>query len=407
MIGFVVWSMLLVLVAFIWASRHLAVNEGKRINVPLCSGSYPGPPEHPPKVSVLIAARNEEANVERAVRSMLRQDYPDFELIVINDRSTDRTPDVLESLRAEQSAGRLRVVHVQQLRDGWFGKNNAMREGVALAAGEWLCFGDADCNQTSPRALSMAVRHAVERGVDFLSILPRMENQSLWEKILQPVCGGIMMFWFNPKRVNDPDHPAAYANGAYMLMTRRCYDAIGGHDAVKAEVNEDMHMARLAKQRRRRLLVVNNQDLYTVRMYSNLRQIWRGWSRIFYGCFGTFRQLRLSMFTLTLTTVFPYVSALVSGGVLLARGGSETGWGWPAVAGLAALCIVLQQTVLVRFYRLIGITPWLAPTFFIGAVVCIGMLASAMLKLAGRTRMTWRGDDVSRQAGGPSALVKP
>src|SRR4029079_6010588 len=108
-----------------------------------------------------------------------------------------------------------------------------------------------------------------------------------------PVCGAVMVFWFHPKRVNDPEHSAAYANGAFMLLRRSCYDAIGGHDEVRTQVNEDMHMAHLAKEHRQRLVVVQNEDLYTVRMYSRFKDIWRGWSRIFYGCFGTFRRLRI------------------------------------------------------------------------------------------------------------------
>ena len=83
-----------------------------------------------------------------------------------------------------------------------------------------------------------------------------------------------MVFWFHPRKVNDPNHPAAYANGAFMLLKRSCYEAIGGHDAVRTEVNEDMHMARFAKERGQRLCVVQNEDLYTVRMYAGFRETW-------------------------------------------------------------------------------------------------------------------------------------
>ena len=387
----IIWSVLLLLVACVWASRHLDISRAWREQTPLGPDSYPGPPADPPRVSVLIAAKDEEANIERAVRTVLDQDYPNFELIVINDRSQDRTGEILESIRAEQPDGRLRVIHVQELRDGWFGKNNAMREGIERATGQWFCFGDADCTQTSRRSLSMAVRRAVDQNIDFLSVLPRLETHSLWERIIQPVCGAVMVFWFHPERVNDPDHPTAYANGAFMLMTRRCYEAIGGHEAVCTEVNEDMHMARIAKERRQRLVVVQNDGLYTVRMYSTFKEIWRGWSRIFYGCFGTFRRLRLTMLMLLATNVFPYASLLVSAIVVLAKGGTAAGTGWQLVTGASALAVVLQQTVIVRFYRISRADPWFAPTFIIGAVTCIGMLINAMLKLNGRTTTTWRG----------------
>ena len=391
MTGFIVWSVLLGLVALVWASRHLDISRAQREQLVLSSTSFAGPPTEPPRVSFLIAAKDEEANIETAVRTVLAQDYPDLEVIVINDRSDDRTGEILDAIKEEHPSDRFRVVHVRELRDGWFGKNNAMREGLERAGGAWFCFGDADCRQTSTQSVSMAVRHALEQEVDFLSVLPRLEAHSLWERIIQPVCGAIMVFWFHPRKVNDPAHPAAYANGAFMLMKRSCYEAIGGHDAVRTEVNEDMHMARRAKQCGQRLAVIQNDDLYTVRMYARFREIWYGWSRIFYGCFGTMVKLTRTLAMLLVTNMFPYVSAGVALTALAVGGGSavQAGWGWPAVT--SGLAIVLQQTVLVRFYRISHASPWLAPTWIIGAVICVAMLANAMLKLGGRTTTTWRG----------------
>jgi len=387
----IVWAALLFGVACIWASRHLAISRARREQPPLTPASHAGPPAQPPFVSVLIAAKDEETNIEPAVRSMLEQDYPAFETIVINDRSADRTGEILESLKAECPNGRLKVIHIQQLQDGWFGKNNAMREGVNQAKGEWFCFGDADCRQTSRRTLSMAVRHAVENGIDFLSVLPRLETQSVWEKIIQPVCGAVMVFWFHPEKVNSPNLPNAYANGAFMLMSRKCYEAIGGHEAVRSQMNEDMQLAKLAKAHGQRLFVMQNDGLYTVRMYSRFREIWRGWSRIFYGCFETFRRLRITLAMLLTTNVFPYLSLLIAACVLATRGWSEAGTGWQLVAAACVLVVAMQQSVIFRYYKLSQANPWLAPTFIIGAVICVGMLINAMLKLNGRTTTTWRG----------------
>jgi len=391
MVGMAIWSVLLALVASVWASRHRAINRAHRELPPLTADTFPGPVSDPPWVSVLIAAKDEEGNIEAAVRTLLDQDYPNFELIVVNDRSNDRTGEILESIRAERADEKLQVIHVEHLRDGWFGKNNAMREGVARAKGEWLCFGDADCRQTSNRTLSAAVHYARANKIDFLSLLPQLETHSVWERIIQPVCGAVMVFWFNPERVNDPAYSEAYANGAFMLMARTCYEAIGGHEAVRTEVNEDMWMARLAKEHGQRLFMVQNDGLYRVRMYSRFREIWRGWSRIFYGCFGTFRRLRVTMLMLLATNVFPYTSLLIAAAVLLASGWTGAGAGWHWVAGASGIAVLLQQTVIARFYKLSRVNPAWAPTFILGALVCIGMLANSMLKLRGRTATTWRG----------------
>lgn len=391
MVGLLIWAGLLLLVAGIWGSRHWEVSRAQRELPPLTEDPHAEPLAQPPLVSVLIAAKDEEANIEAAVRTMLGQDYPNFELIVVNDRSTDRTAGILESLRSEQPNGRLRVLHIDQLTEGWFGKNNAMREGLAQSRGEWLCFADADCRQTSSRSLSTAVRYALDHRVDFLSVLPQFEMHGIWERIIQPVAGAVMVFWFHPKRVNDPANAAAYANGAFMLMSRRCYEAIGGHEAVRSQVNEDMHMARLAKENGQRLFVIQSDGLYKVRMYDGFRQTWRGWSRIFYGCFGTFRRLRISMGMLIVTNVFPYASLLISLVMLAVRGWPGAGLGWQCVAGASALAVVLQQSLLMRFYRLCRVNPAWAPTFIVGAVICIGMLLAAMFKLRANAATTWRG----------------
>jgi len=391
MVGMLIWAVLLTLVACIWASRHLAINRARSKFPPLTADTFPGPVTDPPLVSVLIAAKDEEANIESAVRTLLDQDYPNYELIVINDRSSDRTAEILESIRAERTDDKMKVIHVKHLEEGWFGKNNAMREGVAQAKGQWLCFGDADCRQTSSRTLSTAMHKVLANNIDFLSLLPRLETHSVWERIIQPVCGAVMVFWFNPEKVNNLAHPAAYANGAFMLMSRLCYQAIGGHEAVRTHVNEDMQMARLAKENNQRLYMVQNEGLYCVRMYSGFPEIWRGWSRIFYGCFGTFRRLRVTMLMLLCTNVFPYTSLVISAAVLLAKGWAQASMGWHWVAAASALAVLVQQTVIARYYKVSQSNPIWAPTFIIGTFICIGMLGNSMLKLRGRTQTTWRG----------------
>jgi chlorobactene glucosyltransferase len=392
-IGWIIWLVLLGGVTLIWLGRHRGIARAKREQVPLHSESFDGPPADAPCVSVLVAAKDEEENIETCVRTLMDQDYPNYELIVINDRSQDRTGAILDRLAAEYAGRgdeRFRPVHVTELRAGWFGKNNAMREGVEHSTGEWLCFSDADCRQTSRRTLSMAVRQALENKIDFLSVLPVLETHSFWERVIQPVCGAIMILWFHPGRVNNPRSRAAYANGAFMLMRRSAYERIGGHERVRTEVNEDMHMARLAKGRGLRLYVMQNLDLYRTRMYTGLRQIWRGWSRIFYGCFGSYGRLLISTLVLALISVMPYVSLIVAAAFVGALGWSEAGpWRW--VLGFAAAAVFSNQCLIVRFYRLSQADPRYAPTYFLGSLIGLGMLINAMFKIGGTSATVWRG----------------
>ena len=384
----VVWFTLLGLAGLVWTSRHREVSRSAREQIPLSSTSFDGPPDPAPRLSVLVAAKDEEKNIETCVRTLLQQDYPNFELIVINDRSTDRTQEILESIAAGDQA-RLKIVQIEELREGWFGKNNAMREGVERAGGEWLCFSDADCRQVSDKTLSIAMRKVVDENIDLLSIMPVLETKSLWERIVQPVCAAVMVFWFHPRRVNDPSNKAAYANGAFMLMKRRAYDDIGGHEVVKTEVNEDVHMARLTKEHGLKLHVVQNDDLYKTRMYDSLANIWRGWSRIFYGCFGSFRRLLVSLTLLLMFSVFPWFSLAASG--VMALLDKTSGIPWLVICAVSLLVVIVQQSVIARFYRLAKSSVWLTPTYIVGAVLAAGMLINAILKLNGRTATTWRG----------------
>ncbi len=387
-IGWILWILALCSICVVWLLRHLHINRYQREETPLHSGMFDGPPDPARRLSVLVAAKDEEQNIESCLRSMLSQDYPNFQMIASDDRSDDRTGEIIDRIAAEDE--KLTPVHVTELREGWFGKNNAMREGFEHADGEWLCFIDADCRQTSDKTLSTAMRYALEKEVDFLSVLPRLETQSLWEQIIQPACGAVMVFWFNPSNVNDPNHKAAYANGAFMLMKRSCYEALGGHEPFKTEVNEDMHMAKAAKQAGLRLYVVENRDLYLTRMYTSFRDIWRGWSRIFYGCFETFRRLRISLLVMLFSGLLPWFSALVGWIAVGVSGWEAAGpWRWVALAGTAA--VLCQQSVLTRYYRVSQTPAWLAPTYPVAGVIVCGMLINAMTKLGGRTTTTWRG----------------
>ena len=186
-IGFQVWFVLAGGIGLVWLYRLVtfgSVLRGRRVLKP---DAFRGSQKDTPSVSILVAARDEEDNIETCVSTLLNQDYPNFELIVINDRSRDGTALILARLQ-KQFGDRLKVVTVRKCLEGWFGKNHAMHVGVAESRGEWLLFTDADCRQISHRTLSIAVEEARTNGTDFLSIIPKLETRTAWEWILQPAC---------------------------------------------------------------------------------------------------------------------------------------------------------------------------------------------------------------------------
>ena len=338
-------------------------------------------------ISIVVAAKDEAENIEACIRTLLDQDYPNFEIIVCNDRSSDDTGRIVERIAADDA--RLRVVHIDELPDGWVGKCNAMMTGIRRARGEWICMIDADCRQTSRRTLSVAMQYALDTQADLLSVLPVLEMRGFWENVVQPVCGGVMIIWFHPDKVNDPGKRNAYANGAFILVRRPAYEAVGTHKALRGYLMEDMHLARLIKQSGHRLRVVRGGGLYTVRMYTSLRQILLGWSRIFLGTFGTLGRLTVALLVLLINGVLPYGAAAL--GLSLAGAGVEpSGWWWACgIAGCAAAA--MQLSVIFRFYRLAGARRLLCWSYPLGCLMGIIALAMSLSKLRRGARVVWRG----------------
>ncbi len=351
--------------------------------------SFEGVPAAPPRLSVLVAAKDEEDNIETCIETLLDQDYPNYELIAIDDRSTDRTPELLKRL-AERSGGRLRVVTVTELRDGWFGKNNAMREGVDIADGEWLLFMDADCRQLSRRTLSVGMHDALKHRVGMMSMQPMLDTPTWWEKIIQPVCSLVLMIWFVPQKVNDPNRKAAYATGMFMLFSRACYDAIGGHDRVRTHVNEDIHLARHVKRSGYRLRLTENDGLYRVRMYTSLPEAFRGWARIFFGSLTTVRRITFSASSLFWYAMFPW-ACLVVALVGMSHAPEKTALGWQLAVAAWGFAVVCMQIMLWRFYALVYTPRLWSLTFVMGTIAALVMLTSSLLQAVGWKGTTWRG----------------
>jgi chlorobactene glucosyltransferase len=375
--GLAVWFWLLCVIALVWTRRHIDLYRGQKEPVLRPADAAGANPL--PRLSVLVAAKDEEANIGRCLEGLLAQDYPNLEIIIANDRSTDRTGAILDEFAARDT--RIKPVHVPALPAGWGGKNHAMHLAMQQATGEYLCFSDADCRYVSTVLMAAAVRFAQRENIDFLSVLPELEAHTFWERVVQPPAGAIMVFWFPPQKVNNPDKPQAYANGAFMLMSRHAYEVLGGHEEAKAQLNEDMHFARIAKQRRLRLRAIRGDGMYTVRMYTGLRQIWNGWTRIFYCSFGTLPRLLVSVIFLSVFSLLPALSLLLS-----PLCGAQAG----GIALAAGLAFVAQQTILWRFYALSRTPPWWALSYPLGAGLCLAITINA-LRRHGGVGTNWRG----------------
>lgn len=378
-----------IFIATQWLVRFLLVRYSlnhRNVLTPLSKGLSG---KHVPKVSLIIAAKDEEENIEICVRTLLDQDYPNFELIVVDDRSEDRTLEILQQIEKE-AGGQLKVLHVSELPEGWFGKNNAMRHGTAISTGEWICLLDADCKQTSQKTISIAMQEALEKKLDFLTITPVLEMETAWEKLIQPTCAMALITWFRPERVNNPKTKTGYANGAFMLMKRSCYDVIGRHDRVKQELNEDILMAEYTKEAGLSLRMVENEGLYQTYMYSSLRQAWHGWSRIYAGSLRSSLKLSVTALAIILFTLLPWVLLTFSIGMRFVAPEVEISQ-WNFAIGMWAAVVLLSYLPSWKFYSVLPINKRWSLAYPIAAAFTVSFISFALIKHWGFANTLWHG----------------
>jgi glycosyltransferase involved in cell wall biosynthesis len=225
-----------------------------------------------PEVSVIVPARNEEACLGACLESLAGQQGVSFELIVVDDGSTDRTAAIARSFSG------VRLTEASPLPDGWSGKSNAVYTGARQARGQWLLFTDADTVHL-PGSLARAVEEAKRHGAEMLSYSPAQELHGFIQRAVMPVIFAELASTFRPREVSDPDSPTAAANGQYLLITREAYDAVGGHAAIATCLLEDVELARAVKRSRRRIHFRFGGDAVRTRMYRSFAQLSEGWTK--------------------------------------------------------------------------------------------------------------------------------
>ncbi|MCY2926062.1 MAG: glycosyltransferase [Planctomycetota bacterium] len=368
-----------------WVVRNLLALRVWRAMFHLTS-DYPLTCQDWPTLSVVVPARNEQANIGTCLTSLLSQDYGALELIAVNDRSTDETGRIMRAIAAKDA--RLRVVDVETLPEGWCGKNHAMQRGIGQAHGEWILMHDADCRQVCPCTLRLAVQYALDTQADMLSLMPEHRYESFWERYLLPILSGVLMIWFRPSRVSDPRTKVAFANGMFMLIRRTTYQAVGTHQAVRASLIEDIDLARLVKGRGLNLRVAPTTALFIVRMYSTLAQIVRGWERIFIGAFRSVLGLTKVLLVLIGRGMTPVVTAAL-GWSMVAAEADPRPW-WHACALLGSVSLLAQLVMTVRFSIHLKSRWAYGLTYPVACLMVAALLVKAMGKLCLRGKIVWR-----------------
>jgi len=265
-----------------------------------------------PSVSIIVAARNESRDIEKAIKSLLELAYAPYQLTVVNDRSTDDSGKILDRLANEYT--QLNVVHLKDLPEGWLGKNHAQHLGALSSDGKWLLFTDADII-FDPTSLARAVAWAEDQGLDHLAGIPRVAVKGF---LLNSVVAAFAVFFkahFRPWRARNPKSKAFIGIGAFNLVRADAYHAIGGHEQLKMRPDDDIKLGKVLKQSGFRQDLIIAGTMLSVRWYASITELIRGLEK------NAFAAVEYNPFTVLVSTTAAFLFFVAPfAGVFLATG---------------------------------------------------------------------------------------
>lgn len=369
---FSVWTILLGLTALAWVVGGIRTTKGMFL-LPRVAEARLLPEADCPSVSVLVAARDEAAKLPQALASLLAQQYPRYEVIAANDRSRDATGQILDEFATRHQ--NLRVIHVNELPPGWLGKPHALATAYQRARGEWLVFTDADVC-FAPDLLRRALSLVQDNGWDHLTLLGGMEMEGFWEKTVIPYFALGFVLRVEPWEASNPRSRRYCGVGAFQLLRRTTYDAIGTHRRLAMEVVDDMKLGKLVKDGGFRSGVALGDDELHLRWQEGLGNIVRGLTKNAFAASGySVSHVVGSVLGVMTLSVLPFMALWATSGLprVLA-----------AVAVLAALARHALATHAMR------ISPLYALTHPLGAAICSYMVLRSAVVTLWRGGIVWR-----------------
>jgi glycosyltransferase involved in cell wall biosynthesis len=364
---------LLGIAALFWIFSGLQTAWGL-LRLPWMKDYAPAEDKDCPRISLLFAARDEEEKLSGALERLAKIDYPDLEIVAVDDRSSDATGRILDTFA--QKNERMRVVHVTELPAGWLGKPHGLQKAYESSRGEWLLFTDADV-RFAPDSLRRAVTMVRAQKADHLTLFGDVLMKGFWETVLLTFFGLAMHVGNESHRVSNPNSRAYIGVGAFQLIRRSAYEACGTHKRLAMEVVDDMKLGKMVKLGRFRSCIGVAQEFVSIRWHSGVGNVIRGVTKNFFAALG----YRLPLFLVALcgmllTNVAPFVAVIL-------------GHGW--VRGLAAVSVVIALGFHVGVDLTMKVSPLYALTHPLGAILFCYMMARSAAVTLWRGGVEWRG----------------
>jgi chlorobactene glucosyltransferase len=265
---------------------------------------------HFPLVSIILPSRNEEKYIEKCLDSMLKQDYPDFEIIAINDSSIDKTEELIKKYSNRISnIANCKIIYVDAgpKPEGWTGKNWACYQGYLQSSGDLFLFTDADTTQNLS-TITLAVTHLLSEKLDSITAIPKILANDFWTKITLPILWTFSLARFSALKANDPKSKVGYFFGSFFIITRKAYEAVGTHKSVKEEIVEDGELGRKVKDQGFSLRVVHGEEYIRAVWARDSSSLWHGLRRLVIPLYKK-EKIKASMmaFTTFVLLLFPLI----------------------------------------------------------------------------------------------------
>ena len=334
-------------------------------------------------VSIVVPAHNEERVIDKCVASLRKQSHKNIQIIFVLDRCSDRTLEILK--RHADQDDRINIVENDSCPEDWAGKCNAAKLGATMATGDWILFTDAD-TQFDVELVRCAVASARKRSASLLSILSTLTITKYYERIVQPIASTCLLRNFPIDRINSEHKTRPFANGQFLLFSKSTYDDIGGHDAVKDDLLEDIAFAKVVHQSGAKVQVLFADGLLKCSMYPSYATFQSGWKRIYIeACNRRVKRLKQNA-----------VTVLISGNILPAAGVAGIVVGWftsPALFWTSIASLIVTSLVIAWLYRINRASVIFAIFAPIGAFFVAKLFYDAARMLQRREPICWGGKE--------------
>jgi glycosyltransferase involved in cell wall biosynthesis len=365
------------ILALAWLSRVVEAALGVPTIADISRPQWDRKPVGGPRLSIIVPARNEEESIEQTLIHLLALEYDNYEIIAVNDRSIDRTGQIMDQIASSAAArGRLKIIHIRELPSGWMGKPHAMWSASQLSSGEWLLFTDADVF-FKPDAIRRALSYAESVPADHVVLFPRIVLKTAGETMMIAFFQSLFVFGHRPWKVADPKTKDHMGVGAFNLISRRVYDAVGTYQALRFEVLDDMKLGKVVKNAGYTQRVVFGEDLISVRWAKGAMGVVDNLTKNFFAIlsFQWWRSL-ISAVGLAFLNLVPFI------GVWLAHG-------WARVP--YALTLFCMFSIYVGMSMKSAVPPYYFFLHPVGATLFIYLTLRSMTLTLSRGGVVWRG----------------